>query len=99
MADARLGTAEEGSLGHDMYAAWVGGMTKSDVEQRFLGTNRAHGKRFSLLVRHHLGVDTEKRHPLAVENDRLRNLLKRHGIDPDSLRDTNGNSSKSEEQI
>lgn len=85
MADSRLGTSHEASLVRDMYNAWTGGMTKSDVEQRFLGTSRAHGKRFSLMVKKHLDIDTEKQHPLAEENQRLRRLLEEHGIDPDSM--------------
>jgi hypothetical protein len=83
MADPRLDTAEEPALARDMYKAWRDGMSKSDVERRFLGTSRAHGKRFSTLVRMHLGIETERRHPLAVENERLRLLLRDCGIDPD----------------
>jgi hypothetical protein len=84
MADPRFGTPDEAALAKDMYRAWVGGMSKSDVEQRFLGTSRAHGKRFSIIVKKHLGIETEKQHPLAAENERLRLLLRSYGIDPDS---------------
>lgn len=84
MADPRLGTHEEASMARDMYKDWLAGKTKSDVEQRYLGTSRAHGKRFSLMVKKHLGIDTEKQHPLTVENERLRRLLRANGIDPDS---------------
>jgi hypothetical protein len=82
--DPRLGTGQEHKLAQDRYRAWIGGMTKSDIEQRFLGTSRAHGKRFSTMVRKHLGINTEKQHPLIVENERLRELLWSYGIDPDS---------------
>lgn len=83
-ADPRLGTSDERALARDMYEAWLAGMTKSDVEERFLGSSRAHGKRFSLLVKKHLGIDTERAHPLTVENERLRRVLRTHGIDPDT---------------
>lgn len=82
--DSRLGTSREGDLARDMYRAWINGMNKSDIERRYLGTGRAHGKRFSSMVKKHLGIDTEKEHQLTVENRRLRSLLKAHGIDPDS---------------
>jgi hypothetical protein len=81
--DKRLGTADEVQLARDMYHAWVSGTTKSEIELRFLGTTRAHGKRFSTIVRNNLGIETEKTHPLTVENNRLRALLRQHGIDPD----------------
>ena len=84
MPDPRLGTAEEQATARDMYKEWLGGKAKSDVELRYLGTSRAHGKRFSLIVKKHLGIDTEKQHPLTVENERLRTLLRAHRIDPDS---------------
>ena len=71
-------------MARDMYKEWLDGEAKSDVELRYLGTGRAHGKRFSLLVKKHLGIDTEKQHPLAAENERLRQLLRSHGIDSDS---------------
>lgn len=71
-------------MARDMYQDWLAGKTKSDIELRYLGTSRAHGKRFSLMVKKHLGIDTEKEHPLTVENERLRTLLRAHGIDPDS---------------
>lgn len=80
--DARLGTDREVELARDMYRAWQSGVAKSEIERRFLGTTRAHGKRFSTIVRNNLGIETERVHPLAVENQRLRALLRRHGIDP-----------------
>lgn len=82
--DPRLGTADEHLLARDMYHEWLNGVPKSVVEQRFLGTSRAHGKRFSTIVRNQLGIDTEKQHPLVAENERLRRLLRGHGINPDS---------------
>ena len=80
--DPRLGTDREHELARDMYSAWVAGAPKSDIEMRFLGTSRAHGKRFSIIVKRNLGIDTERIHPLAAENARLRKILKEHGIDP-----------------
>lgn len=84
MPNPRLGTSDEASLARDMYKEWLAGNAKSDVELRYLGTSRAHGKRFSLMVKKHLGINTEKEHPLPVDNERLRSLLRAHGIDPDS---------------
>jgi hypothetical protein len=81
--DPRFGTDREKDLAFEMHRAWLNGTPKSDLEVRFLGTNRAHGKRFSGLIRKHLGIETERQHPLAAENERLRQLLKRHGINPD----------------
>lgn len=81
--DKRLGTERERELAVEMYQAWQAGTTKSDLENRYLGTSRAHGKRFSGLIRASLGIETERRHPLAVENERLRQLLREHGIDPE----------------
>jgi hypothetical protein len=84
VADSRLGTHQEVELARDMYRQWLDGVPKSVIEQRFLGTGRAHGKRFSTIVRNQLGIDTEKQHPLVAENERLRRLLRAHGIDPHS---------------
>lgn len=58
-------------------------MSESDLDRRYLGKYESRGKLFSNLVRRYLGHQTEKRHPLVVENARLRALLRRHGIDPD----------------
>ena len=65
-----------------MYDAWLGGAKKTDLEERYFGSRSANGKRFSTTVRRVLGHETEQRHPLAVENARLRRLLAEHGIDP-----------------
>ena len=90
--DHRLGTVRERELARDMYDAWLSGVPKSDVELRFLGTSRAHGKRFSLIVERNLGIQTEQVHPLAAENARLRALLKDHNIDPDDGGRSGGDS-------
>jgi hypothetical protein len=66
-----------------MYAEWKAGASKSALERRYLGRDGSHGKLFTSLVRRFLDRETEERHPLAVENERLRALLHRHGIDPD----------------
>jgi hypothetical protein len=68
-----------------MYAEWEsGGISKSAVERRYIGKSTHHGKLFTKLVRRHLGIETERRAPLAQEVMRLRALLVEHGIDPDS---------------
>jgi hypothetical protein len=66
-----------------MYAEWEAGKSK---ERRYLGRDGSHGKLFTSLVRRFLGRETEEQHPLAVENERLRALLRRHAIDPDQGR-------------
>lgn len=67
-----------------MYEEWQKGVPKSYLEEKYLKKTESHGKLFSNGVRRHLGIETEKQHPLVQENARLRNLLKKHGIDPDS---------------
>lgn len=73
-----------------MYDEWQRGTPKSRLETTYLHKSEPHGKLFSSLVRRYLGHDTERRRPLAEEvgklreeNQRLRQLLVRHGIDPD----------------
>lgn len=66
-----------------MHEEWLEGASKSDLERRYLDKYESHGKLFTSLVRRYLGLETEKRHPLAIENARLRALLRDHGIDPD----------------
>lgn len=72
-----------------MYDEWVAGAPKSVLEERYLKRTTSHGKVFSSLVRSELGIETERRSPMASENDRLRaevarlrDLLRTHGIDP-----------------
>ena len=67
-----------------MYDEWTSGVPKSTLEARYLGKTSAHGKVFSALVRKHLGIETERRSSLAEENERLRALLRAHGIDPET---------------
>lgn len=54
-----------------MYDDWKDGAPKSELERRYLGKSESHGKLFSGLVRRHLGVETERSHPLVKENRRL----------------------------
>ena len=54
-----------------MYEEWKGGAPKSELERRYLGKPGSHGKLFSSLVRRHLGIETERSHPLVKENERL----------------------------
>lgn len=74
----------------EMYEAWLQGAKKSDLERRYLNKPESHGKLFTTLVREHLGIETERPSHLAqrnreleAENQRLRALLKAHGVDPD----------------
>mgnify|MGYP000197513831 CR=1 FL=1 len=74
-----------------MYEEWRAGKSKSHLEQKYLGKSESHGKLFSSLVRRFLGYETERRHRMADELQRLRNentrlraLLRSHGIDPDA---------------
>ena len=82
--DPRLGTPDERELAQEMFRKWISGTPKSHLEERYLGTSQAHGKRFSNMVKSHLDIETERQHPMAAENKRLRELLRNHGIDPDS---------------
>jgi hypothetical protein len=73
-----------------MYLEWAQDkVPKSVVEARYLRTRKHHGKLFNKLVRTYLGIETQQPHPLNVkiheierENQRLRDLLRHHGIDP-----------------
>ncbi len=72
-----------------MYAEWRAGATKSHLERKYLNKPESHGKMFTSLVRTYLGVETEKRSKWQTERDellneieRLRALLRQHGIDP-----------------
>ncbi len=67
----------------EMFERWQQGETKSALEIEYLGKVESHGKLFSSLVRRHLGIETEKRSPSALEIARLRQLLVDNGIDPD----------------
>jgi hypothetical protein len=67
----------------EMHERWQQGATKSALEIEYLGKVESHGKLFSSLVRRYLGIETEKRSASALEIDRLRRLLHKHGIDPD----------------
>ncbi len=66
-----------------MYREWKDGASKSSLEIKYLGKVESHGKLFTSLVRTHLGIETERRSKTALENERLRRLLRKHGIDPD----------------
>ncbi len=66
-----------------MYERWKDGAAKSTLEIEYLGRYGSHGKLFSSLVRTHLGIETERRSKTVIENERLRQLLRKHGIDPD----------------
>jgi hypothetical protein len=72
-----------------MYDAWCAGASKSDLERAYLNAPQSHGKLVNSLVRAHLGIETEKQSPqtarieaLQHEVERLRRLLREHGIQP-----------------
>ena len=67
----------------EMYERWKDGASKSSLEIKYLGKVESHGKLFTSLVRTHLGIETERRSKTVIENERLRRLLHKHGIDPD----------------
>lgn len=76
-----------------MYDEWCAGAKKSELERRYLHKPESHGKLFSTLVRRHLGIETERHSSatgevarLRAENERLRTLLRTHGIDPEEGR-------------
>ena len=66
----------------EMYERWKDGASKSSLEIKYLGKVESHGKLFTSLVRTHLGIETERRSKTVIENERLRRLLHKHGIDP-----------------
>lgn len=61
---------------------WRKGRSKNDIERQELDDPKSHGKYITRLWRERLGVETEDVHPLVWENMRLRNLLEKHGVDP-----------------
>lgn len=72
-----------------IFDEWRQGAKKSALERKYLDKPESHGKLFSSLVREHLGIETERRSTLTDrnvwlegENERLRALLRLHGIDP-----------------
>ncbi len=67
----------------EMYERWKDGASKSSLEIKYPGKVESRGKLFSSLVRTHLGIETERRSKTVIENERLRRLLHKHGIDPD----------------
>ena len=66
-----------------MYEEWSAGAAKSSLEIKYLDRIGSHGKLFTSLVRTHLGIETERRSKPVIENERLRRLLRKHGIAPD----------------
>ena len=67
----------------EMHRRWQAGASKSSLEIEYLDKVGSHGKLFTSLVRTHLGIETERRSKTVLENERLRRLLRKHGIDPD----------------
>jgi hypothetical protein len=64
------------------YNQWKAGRSKNDIERRELDKPQAHGKLITRLWRERFNIETEGVHPLVTENQRLRELLETHGIDP-----------------
>jgi hypothetical protein len=67
----------------ELLTDWRNGRSKNDIERVEFNDPASHGKGITAAWRDRLGVESEKRHPLALEVDRLRLLLIEHGIDPD----------------
>jgi hypothetical protein len=68
----------------EMHQRWKNGEAKSTLEIEYLGRTGSHGKLFTSLIRTHLGIETERKSKTVIENERLRVLLRSHGINPDS---------------
>ena len=66
----------------EMYEEFLGGVSKSELERRYLGKPESHGKLFSSLVSRYLGIDTERRSPQTKEIARLQALVRSLGGDP-----------------
>lgn len=70
-----------------MYDEWRDGVSsKSELERRYLDKGESHGKLFSSLVRRHLGIETERSHPLVKENRRLTLQIKKLEDENEQLR-------------
>lgn len=65
-----------------MYAEFLNGVSKSELERKYLGKPESHGKLFSSLVLRYLGIETEKRSPQSREVERLQRLVRSLGADP-----------------
>ena len=65
-----------------MYAEFLAGTSKSELERRYLNRPQSHGKAFSQLVRDHLGIETEERSRQAREITRLHSVVHSLGGDP-----------------
>lgn len=64
------------------FGQWVrGDRTKNEIERTELNDPASHGKKITRLWRE-MGLETERTHPLVIENERLRELLRANGIDP-----------------
>lgn len=63
------------------YWEWQEGRSKNDIELVELNDPASHGKNITALWRS-IGLETEKPHPMVVENERLLQKLKDHGIEP-----------------
>lgn len=61
-----------------------GHLAKVDIERRFFGDWTSNGQRITHLWQTRLNVDTRKVHPLQEECVKLRTLLIKNGIDPNT---------------
>ena len=52
---------EHRRLAEEMYARWLAGEAKSQLELAYWNDGTSHGKRFTAYVRRWLGVETERR--------------------------------------
>lgn len=72
----------ERSQAEEMLARFQAGESKSSLEIEYWDDGTSHGKRFTSFIRRELGIETESRSHQSLELERLRNLLKRHGVSP-----------------
>ncbi|MFN3254412.1 MAG: DUF3644 domain-containing protein [Ilumatobacter sp.] len=87
MAAEKLTDDEHRQVAKEMHALWQAGARKSQLEIDFWGNTGAHGKAFSGYVKRWLGVATESKSKQSGELERLRGLLRAHGISPSSTGD------------
>lgn len=63
-----------------LHQQWLDGRSKNDIERVEFNDPYSHGKFITRLWRE-IGLETEREHPLSVENRRLKDILDANGID------------------
>ena len=71
---------EHRRLAEEMYARWLAGEAKSQLELAYWNDGTSHGKRFTAYVRRWLGVETERHSEQTERIRRLEGLLRVNGI-------------------